>query len=47
VTVLLGVVLLGEPVTTVLVGGGLLVVAGVLLVNADRPTEAAPGARDH
>lgn len=50
VTVLLGVVLLGEPVTAVLVGGGMLVVAGVLLVNADgpaeRPTEPAPSARD-
>lgn len=50
VTVLLGVVLLGEPVTAVLVGGGVLVVAGVLLVNADgpaeRPTEPAPSARD-
>lgn len=39
VTVLLGIVLLGEPITPALVGGGVLVLSGVLLIQREgRPT---------
>lgn len=44
VTVSLGVVLLGEPMTTSIVLGGLLVLGGVVLVQRHRPSDQGPGA---